>query len=103
MWGPNPLLPNSERFSLRSGAKGAKLLPFPQPWHAHRDTGLGGPARPNRLPAHTREKSKSPSCLSGVALRLRAPAGASLDAATCAGERREAGAAEPGQRLVGSC
>lgn len=60
----------------------ATLLPFPRPWHGNGAPGLGGgPARPNRLPAHTREKSRGPSCLSGVALRLRAPAAASLDAA----------------------
>lgn len=53
-----------------------QVAPCPWPWHALRGAGCwpGGPARPNRLPAHTRGKLRSPSCLSGVALGPRAPA-----------------------------
>lgn len=70
MHGGQTHLPAPRRCLSRSPGTGTGLL-----------ASRGGPARPNRLPTHTREKSRSPSCLSGVALRLRAPAAASLDAA----------------------
>lgn len=79
----------------------ARLLPFPWPWHAHRDTGLGGPALPNRLPAHTREKrgeerARPASQVWPFASGLPPGenAGASLDAATFADERWGAGACQ---------
>lgn len=69
----DPLLPNSNRFP-------APTLPAPScslsrgPGTLTEILASGNQPGPTGSQAHTREKMESPSCLSGVALRLRAPA-----------------------------